>query len=296
MSLKEIIVSKLVLGTAQFGFKYGVANQGVIISIDEGRKIFSYANSANINTLDTAIAYGQSQYSLGQIGVVEWNVISKLSKLPIEVKDIDGWVESQIVDALKILGINHFYGILLHQSSHNSEEENLKLFNALQKLKESGLIGKLGISIYNPSELDSLFDKINLDLVQTPFNILDRRLIESDWVARMKNFGIEIHVRSVFLQGLLLMPASLRPAKFEQWKALWELWDSWLLNEGISAMEACIAYVFSQSEIDKVVIGVDNAHQLQQIIDFQDQKLKVIPDFAKFVDETLINPSLWGQL
>lgn len=294
MNLKEIAVSKLALGTAQFGFKYGVANQGGMISIDEGRKIFSYAKVANINTLDTAIAYGQSQYSLGQIGVLGWDVISKLSKLPSGVEDVNGWVESQIVEALKIMGINQFYGILLHQSSHNSEEENHKLFNALQKLKDSGLIGKLGISIYKTSDLESLIDKVDLDIVQAPFNILDRRLLESGWMARMKNFGIEIHVRSVFLQGLLLMPPLLRPAKFEQWKGLWELWDGWLLNEGISAMEACIAYVSSQPEIDKVVIGVDNAAQLRQIIDAQDKKLMDVPDFAKLVDEKLINPSLWA--
>lgn len=296
MSLKELVVSKLVLGTAQFGFKYGVANQGGMISIDEGKKIFSCAVAANINTLDTAIAYGQSQYSLGQLGVVGWNVISKLSKLPNEVKDVDGWVESQIVSALKILGINQLYGVLLHQSSHNSEAENLKLFNALQKLKDSSLIGKLGVSIYNPSELDSLFDKVNLDLVQAPFNIFDRRLLQSEWMTRMKNIGIEIHVRSVFLQGLLLMSASSRPAKFEQWKSLWRLWDDWLLNHGISAMEACIAYVCSQPEVDKVIIGVDNASQLQQIINAQHQKLSSAPDFSKFADEKLTNPSLWAQL
>lgn len=291
-----MVANKLVLGTAQFGFNYGVANQGGMVSVVEGRKILSCASAANINTLDTAMAYGQSQNSLGQIGIVGWNVISKISKLPSEIRDIDGWVESQIVDALSTLGIDQFYAILLHQSSQNSEEENLVLFNALQKLKDSGLICKLGISIYNPSELNSLFGRVSLDLVQAPFNMLDRSLFESGWMTRLKNFGAEIHVRSVFLQGLLLMPATLRPAKFKQWKVLWDLWDGWLLEQNVSATEACIAYVCCQPEIDKVVIGVDNANQLQQIIDAQDRQLRDMPDFSRLVNEKLINPSLWANL
>ncbi len=288
--------SRLALGTVQFGLPYGVANTSGQVSLYEVAAILQQAWAAGIDTLDTAIAYGESEQRLGEIGVEKWRVISKLPAVPADCTDIRGWVQESVKCSLQRLNINCLYGLLLHRSQQLLESRGNDLYLALMDLKDQGLIRKIGVSIYDPEELDPLWPHFQLDLVQAPFNILDRRIETSGWLTRMHQAGTEVHVRSVFLQGLLLMEAERRPEKFKRWQPLWDRWDQWLKDQVLTPVQACLGFVMSRQEINRVVVGVDNRKQLQEILDAAETRVPTPPTTLAIEDLDLINPSRWSIL
>lgn len=296
MNSSSINASKLALGTVQFGLDYGVANQKGRVIVEEGQKILVEARQAGVDTLDTAIAYGDSEATLGKIGVSNWRIVSKLPKMPEGTLDVEGWVEAQIAGSLSRLGIGQLDGLLLHYPAQVLEGEGCRLFAALQRAKDKGLVKKIGASIYSPDELPTLLDVFDMSLVQLPLNILDRRIIDSGWLARMSLAGVEVHVRSIFLQGLLLLAESQRPEKFSRWHSLWKAWDSWLKKNNLSALEACLSFVLHQEMVSKIVIGVDGVSQIRQILSLPDRQLSELPNFSGLYDEQLINPTNWSRL
>jgi hypothetical protein len=288
--------SRLALGTAQFGLPYGIANSSGQISLSEASAILQYAWLAGIDTLDTAIAYGESEQRLGEVGVDKWQIVSKLPSVPEGCKDVGCWVEESVMNSLARLKIPHLHGLLLHRPDQLMDSFGGELFNELCHLKEEGLIHTIGISIYNPEELDRILSTYAMDLVQVPFSILDRRLETSGWLTRLHAMGIEVHVRSVFLQGLLLMKADQRPEKFSRWQYLWDQWDAWLKTESLTPLQACLGFVLSFSEIDRIVVGIDNRTQLEEIIAATDIKSVKLQDLFRTDDLDLIIPSRWNQL
>jgi len=225
-----------------------------------------------------------------------WKVVTKLSAMPVNCGDIAGWVESQIEGSLTRLGIHQLHGVLLHRPEQLLGETGSQLFQALQVIKAKGLAKKIGISIYAPEELDTLMTEMDFDLVQAPLNILDRSLIESGWASRLKARGVELHVRSAFLQGLLLMSADQRPAKFARWQSVWTVWERWIGETGLTPLQACSAYVLGVDDVDRVIVGVDSVKQLNEILDASQLALPNLPNWPQAIDSTLINPSQWSKL
>jgi aryl-alcohol dehydrogenase-like predicted oxidoreductase len=287
---------KIALGTVQFGLAYGVANTTGRVGADTAAEIMQQARLAGIDSLDTAIAYGDSEKVLGNLGVSSWRVVSKLPAMPENCGNVYAWVQEQLNGSLQRLGISALYGLLLHRPAQLFEPQGHELYQALKQIKVDGLVEKIGISIYGPDELAQLFDIYDFDIVQAPLNILDRRLIESGWSDQLHQAGVEVHTRSAFLQGLLLMPANQRPTAFQRWANVWAVWDEWLSNTGLSPLQACLRYVNAIHSVDSVVVGVDTAYQLQQIIVAADGKLPNLPIFPSLQDSRLINPSSWSQL
>ncbi len=284
---------KIALGTAQFGLNYGISNRGGKISKDNAVDLLSCARCNGIEMLDTAIAYGDSEQTLGSIGVEGWQVITKLPTLPERDADVESWVEREFQGSLSRLGISSVYGLLLHRPEQLLGRSGTVLINALVRLKQQGLVGKVGISIYQPEELDSLADVMEFDLVQAPLNVFDRRLIDSGWLAKLKAQGVEVHARSVFMQGLLLMPAALRPEKFMRWQKLWAEWDSWLASNKLDPVAACLGFVQSEPCVDKLIVGVENAAQLENIIKASAIKSPRVPASISSLDIDLLNPARW---
>ena len=287
---------RLALGTVQFGLPYGIANQAGQVTQDEGKAMLQLAAGNGINTLDTAIAYGESEQRLGEIGIQDWQIVSKLPAIPDDCADILQWVAGAVDGSLQRLNVNSLYGLLLHRPQQHLKKNGDKLYRALQQLKQDGLVGKIGISIYAPSELDTLCGRFQFDLVQAPFNILDRRLIDTGWLTRLAELGTELHVRSVFLQGLLLMSPTARPKKFAPWDQLWFDWDNWLNINGLTPLQACLRYALSFPEISKVIVGVDSQQQLKEILVASVGTLPKIPVGLKTNDLDLINPANWAAL
>ena len=286
---------KLALGTVQFGLPYGIANQAGQVSLPEGKAILQLAAGSGIDTLDTAMAYGESEGRLGEMGVQGWQIVSKLTAIPEDCTEPRPWMEAAVSSTLQKLNVSSLYGLLLHRPLQLLESNGDQIYRALYEMKQNGTVKKIGVSIYDPSELDALCSHFQFDLVQAPFNILDRRLIDTGWLYRLEGKGIELHARSVFLQGLLLMKHSDRPGKFSRWSSLWSLWDGWLDNTGLTPLEACLRYALSFSEISKVVVGVDGANQLKEILLASERTMPVIPENIQTNDLDLLNPVQWSR-
>ena len=286
---------RLCLGTAQFGQHYGIANQSGKVSKEEASRILSLAQERGVDSIDTAMDYGDSEHVLGQVGVSRFNVVTKLPALPDDVADVQAWVNAMVGASLNRLGAPFLYGLLLHRPGQLSGKQGAALSIALQNVKATGLVRKIGVSIYDPEELESILDALPVDLIQAPFNLIDRRLHTSGWLDRLHDKGVEIHVRSVFLQGLLLMPPTAVPGKFrKRWPKVWDTWYGWLsANPAVSAVQACIGFVHGFSQINRIVIGVDSPIQLSQIIGgLKIGSPKNWPAMGHY-DRLLISPYLW---
>ena len=151
---KKLSLNKLALGTVQFGMPYGVANKSGKISFEEASNIITLAKQNHVNTLDTAIAYGDSEQVLGQIGVHDFQVITKLPVFPDDHNDLAARVENIVCNSIETLKKDSLYGFLFHSSDELLGPSGESLYAALDSLKSEGLIKKLGVSIYAPSELD----------------------------------------------------------------------------------------------------------------------------------------------
>ncbi len=258
--------------------------------------ILHTAKSAGMDTLDTAISYGKSEQCLGKVGIGGWRIITKLPKLPDACTDVSGWVNNQVNDSMLRLNVPNLTGLLLHQPNQLLGSKGKVVWKTLQKLKEDGVIKKVGFSVYDPNELDVLWPLFQPDLVQAPFNILDRRLETSGWLQRMNEENVEVHVRSVFLQGLLLMNNSNRPKKFNRWSTVWNAWDAWLCEQNLTAQQACLGFVMKDARINRVIIGVDTLYQLEEILLSTETKINQFPQLLTKDNSDLINPYCWNSL
>jgi aryl-alcohol dehydrogenase-like predicted oxidoreductase len=274
---------KLALGTAQFGFDYGLANRTGKIRLDEATSILNYAWNNNIHTLDTAYAYGDSEKALGDIGVYDWKVISKLPSNKENKKPIKFIVE----ESLERLNIKKVYGVLFHRAEDLLEGSGPEIYRELADLKDAGVIEKIGVSLYSPIILDELIPNYDLDIIQAPMNILDNRLLKSGWISKLKNKGIELHARSAFLQGVLLMSQIERPETFNKWKSIWSKWDEFINKTGQDPAEVCLQWLLSIAEIDKVIVGIDNLSQLEKLINYSTDEIS-----AEFIDLNCDDPLL----
>ena len=291
--IKILDNKRLILGTAQLGFPYGIANKQGQVSHDEAKKILEHAAANGLDTLDTAIAYGDSEQRLGEIGVQNWQIVSKLPAVPEGCNDISQWMEDSVKESLQRLKVKSLYALLLHRPKQLLDPVGEHLFQNLKHLKDDGIVQKIGISIYDPGELDILWNRYNFDIIQVPFNIFDRRLIDTGWLIRLAEQSTELHVRSVFLQGLLIMKPIDRPQKFGRWASLWSKWEEWLKCTGLTPLQACLRYVLSLPEINKVIVGIDGLDQLKEILHAAEGQMPNIPDELQCNDQDLLNPARW---
>ncbi len=287
--------SRLALGTVQFGMNYGIANTKGQVSPKEISKILKFCETVNIKTLDTAVGYGESEKYLGNFGVQNFEIITKLPAYPKSCKDISKWVGDTINGSMSRLNVSYLDGVLIHVPRQLLDENGILLYKGLTVLKNSGKIGKIGISVYEPNELDKILKLYKFDIVQLPFNILDRRFEQTNWLKKLKDLGIEIHVRSVFLQGLLLMKPEDRPKYFSKWNELLKSYDNWLKDNKISPIKACLSHVLAISEIDKIVFGVDSLLNLKEIDSSISSNSQVAPDYLCTDDIEIINPAFWPK-
>jgi aryl-alcohol dehydrogenase-like predicted oxidoreductase len=288
--------SRFSIGTAQFGLAYGVANRTGLMNKQSAREILIRGWAAGIRVLDTAISYGDSERKLGEIGVEDWRVVTKIPKIPENCSNVGSWIRESILESLVRLRIRRLYGALLHHPEQLLDHNGPAIFDALLAAKRIGLVSKIGISVYDPSELADITARFEVDLVQAPFNVVDRRLHASGWLDRLNAAGIEVHVRSIFLQGLLLMNIADRPLKFSRWDHLWARWHEWLALHGYTALQACIHFALDYQKIDRVVVGIDSVGQLSEIIGVVHQPSALVPADLTSNDRDLINPSRWVDL
>ncbi len=286
-----MIKQRIAIGTVQFGVPYGI-NNARPVDEEEIEKILQSALLNGIDTLDTAITYGVSEQRLGNIGVDKWKVISKIPNIPDSCNDSSKWIFKAIDASLGRLRVNNLYGLLFHSTTQLLGPQGDIMYKAFLSLKERGIVSKIGISFSSFDDLDILCSRYSFDLIQVPYNILDRRMLNTGWLAKLHNIGVEIHLRSVFLKGLLLKELTEQNLKFNKWHSLWESWHNWLLKQQITALEACLNFALYQKEVNRVVIGIRSLLHLQEILAVKELFFKP-PDDLVSADLNLICPSLW---
>lgn len=133
-------------------------------------------------------------------------------------------------------------------------------------------------------------------MIQAPYSIFDRRLDTSGWLGRLNKENVEVHIRSIFLQGLLLMNKNTRPKKFNKWLGLWNQWDDWLVDNDVTPLQAAISFSISDNRISKVTVGVDSLEQLKEIIFASNSNINKFPKDFNIKDTKLLNPFEWSSL
>ncbi len=285
-----MITSKLCLGTVQFGIPYGVNNSVGMPTEDEINSIFKVARQSGINYLDTASAYGDSEKKIGKLSDQNFKIISKFAA----VKNAEE-LDKELSTTLNDLQAKSIYGYMAHNA--NSLISNPGLWKALQKIKENKLVEKIGYSLYNCEQLEKLL-ALNFvpDIVQLPYSLLDKKF--EVYLPKLKELGTEIHVRSVFLQGLYFMDPSNLPVKLQPLKPQLEILKEYCIKFNVSIGALALNYVTSNPYIDKVVIGVDNTFQLLQNTGTieswkHDQQLLDCINHIDVTDKELLNPANW---
>ena len=288
-------MNKIALGSAQFGMNYGIKNSSKVPTNEEIKKILDLSKLKKIDLIDTAMEYGSSEKKIGNNDNYNFKVITKLPSLDEKTKNLDKWIKEKVDLSLKNLKRSTLYGLLFHDPNMLLGSEGNQIYETVNDLKKDGIIEKIGLSIYSPSSLDFLVPKYKIDIVQAPFNLIDRRLLHSGWLKKLDNLGIEVHARSIFLQGLLLTPCKEIPKKFEKWTYLFKKLEEWANQNKIELLEACVLYVSSFKMFKKIIIGIDNIAQLDEILNISSKSsLSKYPNLS-CNDEALIDPSKWER-
>ena len=288
MSEKKYLLKKFVLGTANFSMKYGIKNKQNFLKKNSINEILKELTRSKILFIDTAKAYGETEKNLGSLNLKKFKIITKINYIKKKFN-----TREEIFKSLNNLKINKLYGVLIHNTKILKKPSGKRVYRDLIILKKKGLIKKIGYSINSPKELNSYFKKFKPDIIQTPLNVFDQRILNSGWMSQLFSKKIEIHIRSIFLQGLLLIKKNKIPKKFLVYKKDFNKWYSWLRKNKMSQLEGCLNFVSSQKQVSKVVIGVDSAYQLKKILRTKIKNDKLNFSILKTNKSKLINPRLW---
>lgn len=288
-------VGKIILGSANLGSNYGLRERK--IEIKEFSKLISFAFNKGIKHIDTSAGYYNSEKIIGS-SKKKFSVITKISKIPNKLKntEIDKWITNQVKKSKKKLKNKIIYGLLLQNAKILLETRGKKIFSTLLKLKKLGYFKKLGVSVYDFKTLEKIIKKYDIDIAQLPYNVLDQRESSKRLFFKLKRKKIEIHARSIFLQGLLLEKnIKLKKKKFKELNTILIQWNNWLNKKKIKNINACMNFVFQNKNIDKIVIGFDSLDNLKEIINVINMQEKFkFDDLNLRFNYKAIDPRNWN--
>ncbi|MBK8190671.1 MAG: aldo/keto reductase [Vampirovibrionales bacterium] len=300
---------KLALGTAQFGMPYGVSNAQGQPSLDDIVAILRVAAQANVRTLDTAPAYGVSESALGDAmrclsngpGCADFDCITKTPRFARARLDADDarTLRAAFETSLARLGVSQVGALLIHHADDLLTPGGECLFEEMLAIKAAGLARKIGVSVYTRAQIERVTDAFAIDLIQLPLNVMDQRLLADDFLKGLNSQGIELHARSIFLQGALLMPPEALPDYFTPWRSSLRAYHAAIQAQGLSPLAGALGFVQGVGAIDRIVCGVAAASQLLEILAAYRDSARVSHglDYAAFAvnDDALVNPAHWPR-
>ena len=257
------VFARLGLGTAQFGLDYGVSNAGGRTPAPEAAAILARAAEAGVGVVDTASAYGEAEAVLGPAlpRPCPFLVVTKVGG----VADDDA-LEAQARASLERMGVDHAYACLLHSAGDLDGQRGVALWARLRRLQARGLFRKIGVSAYASDDPVRLARQWKPDLMQLPVSLLDQRLIAEGALPRLADLGVEIHLRSIFLQGLLFLDAErLPPALASAWPQLKQIRRQ-LAEAGADPLRAALHFALSRPEAAAVIVGVTDRAELDALL------------------------------
>ena len=285
-------MNRIVLGGAQLGLPYGILNGGETLSREEVARILDTAVDHGIDSIDTAIAYGQSESIIGETSQNRFKIISKLPPLPVDISNVSEWVHSQVQGSLSRLKCTSLDALLLHRPQDLTGAQGAELYAAIGSLIAEKMIRQFGVSIYSPDDLEGIIGTFDIHVVQAPLNVFDRRILGV--TDQLSALNIEVHARSVFLQGVLIASPKDRPQRFEPWSEHFALFDEWVRSSGVSAMACCLGFALQQPGIAKLVIGTTSAESLDEIMNSIPNSVLEVPTHLQSSVEQLIDPRFWN--
>lgn len=280
---------KIAIGTAQFSNNYGITNNQ-IINQKNISNILKDGLSLQITTIDTAPEYYNVEKKLGKFNLENFDLITKTA-LNENDKIIDyKELESNIKKSFSNLNTKFLYALLIRSPVTLLKDKNL--LDTILSFKNKNLISKIGYTLYDVEELERLYEYFKPDIVQIPYSIVDQRFEKKNWISKMHNDGVEIHVRSVFLQGLLLSDPNEIPHKFNKYKNFFKKLDFWIKENKVSKLQACLNSILNDKRISKIVIGINNRNSLHEINRIKKTSL-YYPKWIKLNDKRIIDPREW---
>lgn len=271
---------KLGLGTVQFGLPYGVSNTGGQVPPAEAAAILAMAAKGGITTLDTAANYGSAETVLTGLDTSGFRIVTKT---------VSGDVDAVVARARASAAALNADTLLVHAAK---DLENPALWPALAGLKAEGVFARIGISAYVADNPAALAARFKPDVMQVPFSLLDQRLLADGTLARLAQAGVEVHARSLFLQGLLFLETP--PEKLRHIAPRLAAIRAAITAAGTTPLAAALGFVLARPEIAVGLVGVTRADELRQILDSAASPLPAL-DWAAFAlqDETVLTPSYW---
>lgn len=287
------IINKIIIGTANLNNNYGISEKNYLQTSELKKIINKLRKNKKKLFIDTAKSYGNSEKDLGVINKLTKYKINFVTKIKLINKKLNKkFIIQETLNSLKNLNTQIIYGLLIHNTDILKNKKNLEIVNSsFNFLKKKKYILKKGLSIYNLNELDKYFYKIKPEIVQIPLNVFDQRIIESKWIKIFKKNKVEIHVRSIFLQGLLLKKKFEFKGKLKKFNKYFSNWFSFLKKNKISNLNACLNFIESQKFISKFIFGINNFKQFNEIINYNRKKLNFNELRSK--NQNLIDPRKW---
>ena len=280
------VLGRLGIGTVQFGQAYGVSNSHGQVPRPDVKLILEMAALCGIRLLDTAANYGEAESVLGGTNLKPFRIVSKTLGVQHGVHA----VIARVRQSVRTLGAVDL--LLVHAAKDLLGHSGTTLWRSLQALKAEGVIGAVGISAYAADDPVMLAERFCPDAMQLPFSLLDQRLLADGSLERLKQLGVEIHARSLFLQGLLFMPEP--PEKLGAARPMLEKVRSEIAHAGTNPLAAALGFVLSRPEVDVALVGMTGLAQLKEIVA---AALSPLPDWnwaaCALTDERILTPSLW---
>ncbi|MBL51956.1 MAG: aryl-alcohol dehydrogenase [Candidatus Marinimicrobia bacterium] len=289
---------KYVLGTAQFGLNYGISNSTGKVSSNNIEQILRTAIHQGVNYLDTANVYGDAEEKIGKFFDLtkQFKLITKTAhtKEDYKIKENIQFIKKELIISLDKMKRDKVDILLVHDTKDILNKEGSEFFRSLIEIKDSGIADRIGVSVYTMQELSEILEKYSVDVVQLPLNVFNQNFLKSGILKELNRKGIEIHARSVFLQGLLLMKTSELNDYFNKIKVLHSSYQEVVFRNKLSLVEGALNFIKSVKEIDAIIFGVQDSTQLNEIINSLETKLIDI-DYKNFSvdDESITNPSKW---
>lgn len=289
-------MSQLILGTVQFGLDYGITNSSGEIPDQVVQQMLVFAEEHDIRIFDTAADYGNSQYRLGQLAPIG-NRNRYVTKFSLPTDGSSPTHENVYSDSMKLLQVEKLHGVLFHKLEDLRDSRLEKTLEILRAGRDAGILSKIGVSIYNRADLELALEVFpDLDLLQLPANVLDMNLLESEEVHKLKSRGVEIHVRSVFLQGLLLTSPSQLSDFFEPLKPALIKLQNVAAKTGKSVLELLLAKIRHHRYVDAVLVGATTLGELTEITsawesasEYEDFELPAVP-------REILDPRVWPKV
>lgn len=280
------ILGRLGIGTVQFGQAYGISNTNGQVPRADVKLVLELAARTGIGLLDTAANYGEAERVLGDNDLSPFRIVSKT----LGVEQGVHAVIARVRESVRTLGAVDL--LLVHAAKDLLGPSGATLWRSLQALKAEGIIGGIGISAYVADDPVMLAERFRPDAMQLPFSLLDQRLLKDGSLMRLKQLGVEVHARSLFLQGLLFM--SQPPEKLGTARPMLERVRAEIARAGTTPLAAALGFVLAQPEVDVAVVGLTGLRQLNEIVA---AVLSPLPEWdwtpCALTDERILTPSLW---